>query len=193
MNRERGMSYVEMLVVLAVLGSLLAVTVKAMDRIIEQSSARSLITVVLSLTNQARTEAILKRSYAGIAFLEGANGVEARVYRDGDGDGLSRDDVRRGVDVPLGPATFLKMERAQVGLPSAVNRDPEGYPLSGGRAVRFGPGSVLSFSPKGTASPGSLYLSCGEQEAWAFRVAPLTGTVRVFQWRSGRWTEVQRQ
>lgn len=192
MSKERGVSYLEAMVMLVVLGSLTAIGVRAMDRLIEQSSARSLITVVLSLTNQARTEAILRHTYAGIAFDNTTRGVEARVYRDGDGDGLSAHDMARGVDAPEGPALALKEERARVGLPSAVRTDPEGRPLDGDRGVRFGNGNILSFGPSGTASPGSLYLACGEREAWAFRISPISGRVRVFQWRSGRWLEVER-
>jgi Tfp pilus assembly protein FimT len=192
MSKERGVSYLEMMVVLVVLGSMTAVGLRAMDRLIEQSSARSLITVVLALTNEARTLAILRHTYAGIAFEDTARGVEARVYRDGDADGLSAQDVARGVDTPEGPAFTLKEERARVGLPAAVTTDPSGLPLTGSRGVRFGNGNFLSFGPAGTATPGSLYLACGEREAWAFRVAPLSGRIRVFQWRSGRWFEVER-
>jgi hypothetical protein len=192
MSKERGVSYLEMMVILVVLGSLTAVGLRAMDRIIEQASSSSLITTVLALTNQARTEAILRHTYAGISFEDTARGVEARVYRDGDADGLSAQDVSRGVDIPDGPALALKEERARVGLPAAVTTDPEGQPLAGGRGVRFGNGNLLSFGPTGTATPGSLYLACGEREAWAFRVSPLSGRVRVFQWRSGHWLEVER-
>ena len=192
MSKEKGVSYLELMVVLVVLGSMTAVGLRAMDRLIEQSSARCLMTTVLALTNQARTVAILHHTYAGIAFENTARGVEARVYQDGDADGLSAQDVARGVDLPEGPALALKEERARVGLPNAVTTDPEGLPLAGSGGVRFGNGNILSFGPAGTASPGSLYLACGDREAWAFRVSPLSGRVRVFQWRSGRWLEVER-
>ena len=193
MKKELGSSVIETLVVLLVFGVLAAIAVSAMDRVLEQSSARSLVTRFTTLVNRAKTMAVVDRIYAGISFKDTPNGVEARIYKDGDNDGLSNEDLHRGVDSPIDDPVILKDGMAWVGLPSYIRSDPEGYPLTGDNAVRFGRGRLLSFSPTATATPGSLYVECGSKEVWAFRVAGIGGRVRVFCWRNGFWTEIERE
>jgi hypothetical protein len=48
---------------------------------------------------------------------------------------------------------------------------------------------MLSFSPLGTATPGTFYLA-GEARQAAVRVTPGTARVRLLVWSRGRrWTE----
>ena len=54
--------------------------------------------------------------------------------------------------------------------------------------IRFGPGDMLSFSPFGTATPGTFYLA-GEASQAAVRVSPGSARVRVLLCRNGRWVE----
>jgi prepilin-type N-terminal cleavage/methylation domain-containing protein len=191
MSKERGYSYLEMIVVLVVLGVLATMGIRAFDRMIEEASASSLITTVIAVGTQARNLAIMRNTYTGVSFQETTEGVTARIYRDGDQDGLSNQDIQRGVDQPEGASVALKIERARVGLPEAVRTDPEGGPLTDRDGVHFGRSNLLSFGPTGTATPGTLYLAAGEHEAWAFRVSPLSGRIRVYRWRFANWSLVE--
>jgi hypothetical protein len=47
---------------------------------------------------------------------------------------------------------------------------------------------MLSFSPLGTATPGTFYLAGGHAQA-AVRVTPGTSRVRLMVCRGGRWIE----
>ena len=124
----------------------------------EQSSTRALNQVVRGLTGYAACRAAIERTYVAVAFEQGERGANARLYADGDGDGVTREDIERGVDRPLGAPVLLREGRAYLGLPTAVETDPAGNPLNGQDPIRFGRGSILSFSPTGTSTPGSLYL-----------------------------------
>jgi hypothetical protein len=136
----------------------------------------------------ASTRAIQEGRYVGIVFEDGPRGASGRLYADGDGDGILRDDIRRGVDRALGSAVVLRAERAYVGIPDGVTKDPMGKPLEGTDPVRFGRGEILSFSPVALATPGTLYLKeTDDLEGWAFRVAGVDGRVRVFRWFEGKW------
>lgn len=185
---ERGMSLPEVLAVLAVLAILGMVSVGVAGRIIEQASGRSLVTTFKALVAAACTRAIQERRYVGIVFEDGPRGATGRLYADGDGDGILREDIRGGVDRPLGSAVVLRAERAYVGIPDGATKDPMGKPLGGTDPVRFGRGEILSFSPLALATPGSLYLTESDgREGWAFRVAGVDGRVRVFRWFDGKW------
>jgi hypothetical protein len=54
--------------------------------------------------------------------------------------------------------------------------------------VRFGVSDILSFSPLGTATPGTFYLA-GDAAQAAVRVTGGSARVRLMVWRGGRWRE----
>jgi len=189
---ERGFSLPETLVVSALMGIMALVAMGSTERLLEQSSTRALNQVIRGLVGQAACRAAMARTYVAIAFEEGEGGANARLYEDGDCDGVTREDIGRGMDRPLGAPVFLHEGRAYLGLPSAVKTDPAGNPLTGQDPIRFGRGSILSFSPTGTSTPGSLYLrAVSGKEAWAFRVAGIDGRIRTYRWWKGSWSEVK--
>jgi hypothetical protein len=188
----RGYSLVEAVVMLFLTGLLSLVGVGSFTRLAAQSSTRSLAQVVRSLVMEASTRAVSGRSYVGIVFERGAAGATASIVEDGDWDGVTHEDMARGTDRPLGSPIYLKEGHAYLGLPEAVRTDPSGAPIRDGDPVRFGRGDILSFSPTGTSTPGSLYLrDVRGREAWAFRVAGLDGRIRCYRWWRGKWGEVK--
>ena len=54
--------------------------------------------------------------------------------------------------------------------------------------IKFGASDMLSFSPLGTATPGTFYLA-GEASQAAVRVTPGTARVRMMLCRNGKWIE----
>ena len=67
--------------------------------------------------------------------------------------------------------------------------------MSGPQAdpVRFGRGDILTFSPLGTASSGTLYLRASRSgEQYAVRVLGVTGRVRVLRFESAAGTWIER-
>jgi len=119
------------------------------------------------------------------------------LYRDGDGDGVRNDDIERGVD----PAVVQPRPLAETGAdivfgfpPGARILDPSsGRPLEDLEdPVRFNRSDLASFSPLGTATPGSVYLTDRRGRCVVVRVVSMTGLVRVLEWRSeeGRWREI---
>lgn len=191
-RREGGYTLLEMLVAVAILGMLATISVSAFQRIREQSASESLLLVLEALLGEARSTAVMRSSYTAIRFQERDGAVYARLYRDGDGDGVTREDVRRNLDTPIGPEQLLRADQSRVAIPDGAESDPAGAPLKGVDAVRFGRGDCLSFSPTATATPGTLYLAEGDgTKGWAIRVAGLDGRVRLWRFKAGNWFEVQ--
>ncbi len=186
---ERGSSLVESLLVVAALGMASVVAAGVLSRIAAQSATRSLASEVKALVAEAGTRAVCERTYVGVVFSDTDGGVSARLYRDGDADGVTREDIRRGIDRPLGSSRPLRQPWARVGIPPGARTDPAGNPLPPNDPVRFGRGNTLSFSPTFTATPGTLYLRDVEgKEAWAFRAAGIDGRLRLYRWFKGTWT-----
>jgi hypothetical protein len=71
-------------------------------------------------------------------------------------------------------------------LPGVPAIPPERGVLTGD-AIRFGRSDILSFSPLGTATPGTFYLS-GDGAQAAVRVTGGSARVRLMIWR-GSWQE----
>ena len=185
---ERGITLPEVLVVLVILGALSAVTVGAVNKIIDQASCRSLIQTFKALVGEASTRAVLEGRHVAIVFGNDGRGATAQIFADGDGDGVLHEDISRRIDKASGSKVYLKVERAYIGIPEGAAVDPEGNPLSSEDAVRFGRGDILSFGPLATATPGSLYLRDQDgKEGWAFRVAGIDGRIRVYRWSKGGW------
>ncbi len=188
-KKERGASLLEGSLVALMVGMAVVTGVGAAGRLQDQAASRALAQEVKALASEAVFRAVVERTHVGLVFREGAEGVWARLFRDGDGDGISAEDIRRGVDRPLSSPFRLREAGARTSIPAAVTVDPAGRPLPPGDPVRFGRGETLSFGPLGTATPGTLYLASGDgREVFAFRTAGVDGRIRVFRWFRGRWS-----
>jgi hypothetical protein len=75
-----------------------------------------------------------------------------------------------------------------VGFNAGVPELPPEKGTLSGDPVRFGVSDMLSFSPLGTATPGTFYLA-GENAQAAVRVNGGTARVRLMLWRGGKWVE----
>lgn len=186
---ERGASLLEGSLAALMVGMAVVTGAGAAGRLQDQAASRALAQQVKALASEAAFRAVAERTHVGLVFRQGAEGVWARLYRDEDGDGVSAEDIRRGVDRPLARPLLLREAGARTAIPEAVTVDPAGRPLSPGDPVRFGRGETLSFGPLGTATPGTLYLASRDgKEVYAFRTAGLDGRVRVYRWFRGRWS-----
>jgi hypothetical protein len=139
----------------------------------------------------AWSTAVRLNVYAGIRFERESDGrVVYSVYKDGNHNGVRSGDIAFGVDERIaGPFPLSGgAPGVRVGInPGVPNLPPESGLLSGD-PVRFGSSDILSFSPFGTATPGTFYLA-GDSAQAAVRVNGGTARVRLMLWRGGRWRE----
>jgi hypothetical protein len=75
-----------------------------------------------------------------------------------------------------------------VGINSGAPALPPDCGDLAGDPIRFGSSDILSFSPLGTATPGTFYLA-GDFAQAAVRVTGGSARVRLMVWRGGRWRE----
>ena len=108
-----------------------------------------------------------------------------------DGDGVLTKDINAGVDPAVTPAIRLSQLGRGLGLgfpPGPPPPDPSSPQrlLSGTDPIRFNQSDLASFSPLGTSTPGSLYLTDGGKRLAVVRVTNKTGRVRVMVYDSVR-------
>ena len=92
------------------------------------------------------------------------------------------------MDPPLTPALRLREQfpGIQFGLLPGVP-DADGTPTADADGVRIGTARILTMSPDGTATAGTLYVH-GRRHQFAVRVLGATGRVRVLHFDQGTRT-----
>jgi type II secretory pathway pseudopilin PulG len=186
--RTHGHSLVELLVVVAIMMALAAVALPVFRPMFADAHLLGAAQDFCSKFRLAASAAIRGNVYTAIRFERDADQVRYAVYRDGDRDGVRSDDIARGCDMLLaGPFPLATGHTVRVGiLPGTPAIPPQRGEISGD-PIRFGSSDILSFSPLGTATPGTFYLM-GDGAQAAVRVTGGTARVRIMIWR-GRWKE----
>jgi len=137
---------------------------------------------------KARSMAVRSNTYTAIRFESGPSGVAYAVYADGNGNGVRSADIRTGRDrLVAGPFPLTAgAPGVRVGINPGTPAVPPARGVLSGDPIRFGRADMLSFSPLGTATPGTFYLA-GDGVQAAVRVTPGTARVRLMIWRGDPW------
>jgi prepilin-type N-terminal cleavage/methylation domain-containing protein len=189
---ERGHTLVEMIMVLAILvifGTLSVPHIRAYSAEAHLIGAGQ---VFRGEFRKARSMAIARGVNTALRFESSpGGGWTLATYADGNRNGVLTADIRAGIDRRVtGPRQLTTGSGdVRVGInPGVVSIPPDSGPLDPRDPIRFGSSNMLSFSPLGTATPGTFYLAGAHAQA-AVRVTPGTSRVRLMVCRRGRWVE----
>lgn len=192
-ENEWGFTFVESMVVLIIVTLLFLISIAALSAIKKKSVADTLVRTFQSVTSEARARSISEGVNFGIVFIEDDNNILVRIYKDGDFDGITKEDIKRGKDKAVSQPTLLTKENARIAIPDGVTKDPTGNKILNNDPIKFGNGDILTFSPKATATPGTLYISEGfNDDGWAIRVAGIDGRIRIYKCKNKKWIEYER-
>jgi prepilin-type N-terminal cleavage/methylation domain-containing protein len=188
--RDRGFSLVESLVVVGIIVTMAAVAMPMFRPMLVDSH---LLGAAYSFRSQFRfaySSAVRRNVYTAIRFERRGSEVWYAVYQDGNHNGVLSEDIAAGRDRRIaGPFPLTTgAPDVRVGINPGTPAPPPDSGLLSGDAIRFGRSDILSFSPVGTATPGTLYLA-GDSAQAAVRVVGGSARVRLLLCRGGRWTE----
>lgn len=189
--RQRGFSLVELIVVMALFGVLVAVFAPNLKAYSVRSQLEGAARQFQGEFRKARSIAVRSGRQTAIRFEDAPQGPMFSVYADANGNGVLSSEIARGSDPRIaGPFELTgKAPDVRVAIrPGTPAIPPERGSLAPEDPIRFGRSNMLSFSPDGTASPGTFYLATRYEQA-AVRVSP--GMARVSFWtcRGGVWRE----
>jgi prepilin-type N-terminal cleavage/methylation domain-containing protein len=190
-SANRGFTLIELLVGLAVLTSLLALGVPPLLRTSDDLRLHMAAGEIVGVFRSSRSFAQRYGANVAVKFNTEKNGVVTfALYRDGNGNGVLTKDIASGKDRPVMPPQSLKLLGRDVGFgfpPGPPPRDPStGKPMDRlDDPIRFNDSDLASFSPLGTATPGTVYLRNGSGHLVAVRVADRTGKVAILTYDSG--------
>jgi Tfp pilus assembly protein FimT len=187
----RGHSLVELLVVVALLGAVAALTVPRVGAALDGAKVRGAAFYVSSRFGLARTLAAHRNANVAFRFEQVDGGIQVRVFADTNGNGIRAIEIARGIDAEIMPA-----ERLDHAFPGVRYGFIPGARLIDGTSVtedddpiRFGSTDMLIFSPAGTATAGTVYIRGRDHWQYAVVVLGATGRTRIarFDLRTRRW------
>jgi prepilin-type N-terminal cleavage/methylation domain-containing protein len=190
LREERGISLVEMMVAVAIIGALTSMAVIQIGAVRPGFEADGAMRVVMMHLNQAREIAISQRRQVQVEFptalvAQGQNGGWVKVTR---------------FNLPMGTTVLANVPfegGVRYGLWAGVQDTPDGF--GNAQAVNFGAALAVMFNPEGmlvdnagNPTNGSVFLLIpGQQGSYrAVTILGSTGRVRGFRWNGGQWTRV---
>ena len=130
-----------------------------------------------------RTHAVSKSTTMAMRFQRGAGGLTIAVYADGNGNGVRTRDIEAGTDLMVEQPVRLAdlFPGVAVAVPASFD----------GEAVDLGGSELLSFTPEGTSSSGTINVLGRDGSQFAVRILGVTGRIRLlrFEPRTGQWVE----
>ncbi len=188
--RSRGFSLVELLVVVGIVLLMAAVAFPMFRPLFADAHLMGAARSFSAKFRLARSIAARRNVYTAIRFEPRGDEIWYSVYQDGNHNGVLSADIAAGRDVRVAGAFPLTTGApdVRVAINPGTPAPPPDTGLLSGDPIRFGRSDIVSFSPLGTATPGTLYLA-GDSAQAAVRVVGGTARTRLLICRGGRWTE----
>jgi prepilin-type N-terminal cleavage/methylation domain-containing protein len=196
MRNSLGYSFVELLVVMAILSIVVAAAVPSLAYLRTEGRAAAGARYVATAIGAARFRAVA-RHHACVLFFE-PRGGEWVFYEveDGNGNDLRTAEIRNGTDRILsGPHRLSeRVAGAALGFPPLGSLPA--IPPSGGSLIpspdpiRFGSSDIVSFGPGGTGSSGTIYVTDGQRGLFGVVLFGPSARLRVWRYSAveRRWT-----
>ncbi len=177
-----GFSLLELLVVVAIAGIVMGLAIPAMLATLDRSRGSAAARYLAARMATLRAQAVNRARNVALRFEADERGVRFAVYVDGNGNGVRIADIDSGIDELL--EADVHLSNLFPGVVIAAPAEREG--LDG---VRLGGSSLLSFTPSGTSTSGSIYLRGRDGTQWMVRVLGATARARVLRYveASGEW------
>ncbi len=192
-DARRGFTLLEQLLVVALIIVLVGIALPVYGRVRDELRAASAAHYLAGRLGLARLEAVKRSVRVGLRFAIGDGDVRYAAYADGNADGVRTADIERGIDWRMTPDERLEdlFPGVTFGLADDVPDVGETTAAGPRDPVRIGRSRILTFTPIGTATSGTLYLRGRGGVQFAVRVLGATGRTRVMRYdpRTRKWVQ----
>jgi hypothetical protein len=161
---------------------LCAVAIPQTVATIERSRGLAAARYLASRMALARAQAIGRSTTIALRFVEGSTGISISVVQDGNRNGVRA----RDIDLQIDPEIEAPLMLSDLFPGVAIGLTPQ---TPGTDALQVGESNLLSFTPHGTASSGSVYVRGRDGTQWVVRVLGVTARSRVLRYApaTGEW------
>jgi type II secretory pathway pseudopilin PulG len=189
-----GYSLLELLLVLGIVVTLTGIAIPQILATLDDYRVSGAARYVATRIQRTRMEAVSRSTAAAMQFVQTGGSYSFGVYSDGNGDGVRTQDIRDGIDPQMAaierlPDTFSGVE---FGLLPGLPPVDVGGAAPGEDPIKLGASNLLSYSPVGTSTSGSVYVRGRGQSQCVVRVFGDTGRTRVlkFDVRTRQWRPI---
>lgn len=181
-----GYTLIDILIVLAILGFTALVIYPPFVRTTSALRLELAAQQMAGGLRLARAYAVRHNANVAVKFRTDDDGTMTyALYRDGDGDGVRNRDLESGVDPEVWAPRRLHYFNGSVRVGIPPGRPPR-HPGNPARRltrlddpIKFNRSDLASFSPLGTATPGSIYLTDDYRHLVAVRTYHVSGKVTI--------------
>jgi len=184
LRAQSGRGLLELLVAVSLAIVMAAAAIPKAQSMVHESRLRGAAFYLRGLMRQVRANAAAKACYMGIVFGEVDGDPVFSIHADGNANGIRRVDVDSGADPMLRQPYSLSetFPGVRYGSLPAEAKDPFM------RGLQIGRSHIVSFSPLGSSTTGTLYLSNDYGLVYAVVIFGSTGRVRVARYSGGgKW------
>ena len=182
---DSGLSLVEVLIACALAAGLAAASGGVAQGSADRVRARQAVRHLAGEFARARALALARSAAVAISFGPDTEGVPMAIYADGNGNGVRAAEISSGIDVALSPPRRLTQlfPGVRFGVVDSA---------AGSLPVRLGGTRLVTFSPLGTSTSGSLYLAGRDGSQYVLRIAGAAARVRILRLNraTGTWGEL---
>ncbi len=189
----RGAALIDLIFACALIIVLAAIAIPSLQASRDRDAARMAARYLANKLQLLRVEAVRRNRFVAMRFDPDDLGRYA-AYVDGDGDGVLQADIDRDIDILLEEGAHLGSVFSTVALRVALPVPmPEGAGILAADSdpVRIGNTNLVSFSPLGSSTSGTIYLAGRDGSQMCVRLLGSTGRVRVlwFDRASAAWRQ----
>jgi Type II transport protein GspH len=190
---ERGAALIDVVFTVGLVAVLSGIAIPAWLTTREYAAQRAGARYIAARLQDARIQALKRNVIVALRFDPGDLDRFA-LYLDGDGDGVLTGDILSGTDRLIGAEHRWSEYTSAVKLlvRDDVPEPETGSPLAAGSdPLRVGSSTLVSFSPVGSCTSGTIYLAGSSGPQMAVRLLGSTGRLRVLRYDSARrrWSE----
>ena len=167
----------------AVVGIAAAMSVPMVTAGVDRARGRAAARYLAARVAAAKLQAVSRSANVALRFEQRDGRVLFATVIDGNGNGVRTADLDAGIDRSIEPPLELGAHYPGV----AIGLAP-GTPATA--PVQVGSANLWSFTPAGTATPGSVYVRGPDGTQWVVRVFGGTGRARVLRYEPARRTWV---
>ena len=188
---SRGYSLLELMMVIAIIAVISGAAVSFAHSMIDRSRTSAAASYMSSRIALARFEAVKRSAFVAIQFVDTSDGYRFRTYFDGNQNGVLSRDITRGIDRPITPELRLDQQFPGIvfGIYPGVTAIEPGETLNASDPIQIGSSTLMSFSPNGSCTAGTLYIRGPRANQFAVRVLGITGRSRIlhFDFQEQKW------
>jgi prepilin-type N-terminal cleavage/methylation domain-containing protein len=170
-----GFTLLELIFTVGLVAVLSGIAVPSILRGVDRWRAVVAVRYLATRMTLARMQAATWGAAVALRFERTAEGLAFGIYRDGNRNGVLTADIERGIDRQIEAPVRLSQlfPGVRIGLaPGAAVDDP----------LYIGRTTLLTFSPLGTATSGTIYVLGADGTQWGVRVLGATGRTRALRY-----------